>query len=84
MPHHHVQHVQNMGPNLFTCNENIAYVMPHVTTHAWTSCVHRAAHACRQAPCPYVNIAHLKLLMDMPFEPAKYIYQNQPPHILAP
>ena len=81
MPHHHAQHVQNMGPNLFTCNENSAYVMPHVTTCALTSCVHHAAHACRQATCPY---AHLKLLMDMLFARAKYIYQNQPPPILAP
>ena len=38
-----------MGPNLFTQNENIAYVMPHGTAHAVTSCAHCAAHACRQA-----------------------------------
>ena len=36
-----------MGPNLFTDNENSAYVMPPVTAHAVTSCVHRAA--CTQA-----------------------------------
>ena len=42
MPHHHVQHAQNMGPNLFARNENIAYVMPGGTTCAVTSyaCVH--------------------------------------------
>ena len=34
-----------MGPILFAHNENIAYVMPHVTAHAMTSCVH---HMVRQ------------------------------------
>ena len=71
MPHHHVQHTQNMGPNLFAHNGNSAYIMPHVTTHAVTSCAHCAVHARRQAGCPYVNVAHQKLLMDMPFAPAK-------------
>ena len=52
MPHHHTQHVQNVGPNLFVRNENSVYVMPHVTTHAVTSCVHRAAHTRRQASRP--------------------------------
>ena len=32
-----------MGPNLFACNENIAYVMPNVTTCAVTSCAHHTA-----------------------------------------
>ena len=45
--------------------------MPHVTTHAVTSCVHHAAHACRQAGCPYVNMPCQKLLMDMLFAPAE-------------
>ena len=53
------------------CNENSAYVMPHVTTHAVTSCVHRAAHTCRQAGHPYVNVACQKLLMDTLFMPAE-------------
>ena len=66
-----MQHMQNVGPNLFTRNENSAYVMPRVTTHAVTSCVHHAAHAGRQASCPYVNVACQKLLMDMLFTPAK-------------
>ena len=70
MPHHHAQHVQNVGPNLFVHNENSAYVMPCVTLHAVTSCVHHMACACRQASCPYVYMAHQKLLMDMPFMPA--------------
>ena len=47
-----------------------AYVMPHVTAHAVTSCTHCAVHACRQTGCPYVNVAHQKLLMDMLFAPA--------------
>ena len=40
MPCHHVQHVQNLGPNLFMHNENIAHIMPHGTAHAMTSCTH--------------------------------------------
>ena len=52
MPHHHVQHMQNVGPNLFARNENGAYVMPRVTANAVTSCTYRAACACRQAGCP--------------------------------
>ena len=60
-----------MGPNLSMCNENSAYVMPCVTTCAMMSCVHHAVHTHRQASCTYVNMAHQKLLMDMPFAPAK-------------
>ena len=60
-----------MGPNLFVCNENNAYIMPHVTTHAVTSCMHCTVHACRQAGHPYVYVAHQKLLMDRPFVPAE-------------
>ena len=71
MPCHHAQPTQNVGPNLFTQNENSAYIMPHVTTCAVTSCVHCMAHACRQAGHPYVNMAHQKLLMDTPFMPAE-------------
>ena len=60
-----------MGPNLFARNENSAYVMPHVTAHAVTSCVHHVACTCRQAGHPYINMACQKLLMDMPCAPAK-------------
>ena len=66
-----MQHMQNVGPNLFMHNENSAYVMPHVTAHAVTSCVHCAVHACRQAGLPYVNVVCHELLMDMPFMPAE-------------
>ena len=66
-----MQHAQNMEPNLFVRNENCDYVMPCVTTCAVTSCAYRAVHACRQAGHPYVNTVHQKLLMDMPFTPAK-------------
>ena len=52
-------------------NENNAYVMPHVTAHAVTSCAHHAMHAHRQAGHPYVSIMHQKFLMHMPFAPAK-------------
>ena len=41
-----------MGPTLFVHNENSAYIMPCVTTHAVTSCAHHAVHACRQAGHP--------------------------------
>ena len=71
MPRHHVQHAQNVGPNLFVHNENSAYIMPCVTTCAVMSCSHCAAHARRQASCPYVNVANQKLLMDMPLTPAE-------------
>ena len=49
MPCHHVQHTQNVGPNLVVRNENSSYVMPRVTAHAVMSFMHHAAHACRQA-----------------------------------
>ena len=71
MPRHHTQHVQNMGHNLFTCSQNSAYIMPHVTAHAVTSCAHCVVHTCRQASHPYINVACQKLLMDMPCAPAK-------------
>ena len=60
-----------MGPNLFTRYENSAFVIPHVTACAVMSCTHHMMHAQRQAGCPYVNVAHQKLLMDMPFMPAE-------------
>ena len=60
-----------MGPNLFACNENSAYVMPHVTTCAVTSCAHCMAHARRQASHPYENVVCQKLLMDTLFAPAE-------------
>ena len=53
------------------CNENSAYVMPHVTTCAVMSCIHCVAHTCRQAGHPYVNVVRQKLLMDMSFVPAE-------------
>ena len=56
MPHHHMQHAENVGPILFTRNENIAHVMPHVTAHAVMSCAHHVVHACRQANQP--NYTH--------------------------
>ena len=55
MPCHHVQHARNVGPILFVRNENIAHVMPRVTAHAVTSCVHRAA---RHAGKPAALIIH--------------------------
>ena len=43
MPCHHMQHAQNVGPILFTHNENIVLVMPCVTACAMISCPHRTA-----------------------------------------
>ena len=57
MSWHHVQHMQNMGPSLFVCRENSAYVITCVTACAVMSCAHFAAHACRQASSPYENVA---------------------------
>ena len=62
---------ENMGPNLFTHNENSAYIMPRVTTRAVTSCTHCVAHAHRQAATPMYNVAHQELLMNMPFVQAE-------------
>ena len=85
MPHHHVQHMQNLGPNLFACNENCAHVMPHVTAHAVMSCTRCVAHALRQASHPYVNVACQKLLMDMLFAPAKlYLRKLTTSHFSTP
>ena len=52
MPRHHVQHEQNVGPILFARNENIAHIMPHVT-----SC---AVHIARRAHTgkPAAQIIH--------------------------
>ena len=52
MPCHHMQHVQNVGPNLFACNEKIAHVMPRDTAHAVMSCAHHTACVHRQAGHP--------------------------------
>ena len=50
MPHHHMPHTRNAGPNLFACNQNSAFIMPHVTTHAVMSCMHHASLCKRGAP----------------------------------
>ena len=81
MPHHHMQHVSNVGPNLLTHNENRAYVMPGVTADAVMSCMHCMAHTCRQASHPYENMACQKLLVDMPFMPAElYLIKSTTSH----
>ena len=56
---------------IYLCNEDSAYIMPCVTAHAVTSCMHHTAYACRQASCPNENVVHQKLLMDTLFMPAK-------------
>ena len=49
MPHHHVQHAQNVGPILFARNENIVHIMPCVTAHAVMSSAHCAVCARKPA-----------------------------------
>ena len=71
MPYHNMEHAQNMGPNLFACNENHAYIMPGDTACAVMSCAHHAVHAHRQAGRPDINVACQKILMDMLFAPAE-------------
>ena len=76
MPCHHMQHMQNMVPNLFVHNENSAYVMPHVTAHAVMSCVHCAAHACWQAGCPMYTWQARNYLWMCDLHQPSDIYQN--------
>ena len=45
--------------------------MPHVIAHAMTSHMHHAAHACRQVGCPCDFMASHKLIICLPFMPAK-------------
>ena len=84
MPCHHMQYVQNVGPNLFTCNENSAYVMPRVTACAVTSYAHHAAHACRQASHPMYKWHTWNDLWMYHLRKLNNIYQDYLPHILAP
>ena len=65
-----MQHARNVGSNLFSHNENIAYVMPHGIAHAVMSCAHRVAHSQASWP-PYVYVACRELLMDMQFMQAE-------------
>ena len=76
MPHHHMQHAQNVGPILFTRNENIAHVMPHVTARAVTSCAHHAAHTRRQASHPNYTWHARKYLWTCHLWKPNYIYQK--------
>ena len=64
MPHHHAQHVCNVGPILFAC---------HATCYRTCSDVMRTScGAGTQASWPpYVYMASQKLLMDVTFAPAK-------------
>ena len=71
MLHHHTQHMQNMGSNLFACNENIC--LCHAMWYCMCSDVLgtlRGMHTQASWP-PYVYVACQELLMDMPFAQAK-------------
>ena len=83
MPCHHMQHARNMGPNLFACKENSAYIMPRVTTHAVMSCMHRAVHAHRQAGCPMYMCCARNYLWTCCLHQLNYIYQKYLPHIFG-
>ena len=71
-----MQHAQNVWPNLFMCNENIAYIMPCGTACAVTSCVHRAAHARRQAGHPMYMWHARNYLWACRWRKLNDIYQN--------
>ena len=45
--------------------------MPHVIVHAMMSCAHCMVHACRQAGHLYDFMACNKLIICLPFAPAK-------------
>ena len=76
MPHHHAQHVQDMGPNLFAHNENSAYVMPHVTTHAVMSYAHHVVCTHRQAGDPMYMWCARNYLWTCRSQKPNNIYQN--------
>ena len=76
MPHPHVQHAQNVGPNLFVRNENIAHIMPHGTAHAMMSCAHHAVHAHRQAGHPMYMWHARNYLWTCCSHKLNCIYQN--------
>ena len=76
MPHHHMQHARNVGPNLFAHNENIAYIMPRGTAHAVMSCAHHAVHACSQAGHPMYIWHARNYLWTCRLHKPNDIYQN--------
>ena len=76
MPHHHVQHVRNVGPNLFMHNENIAHIMPHGTTCAMMSCAYCVAWARRQASHPMYMWHAKNYLWTCRLRKLNDIYQN--------
>ena len=69
MPHHHMQHVQNVGPNLFVRNENITHVMRCGTRCNDVMHSSHGAHMQASQP-PYVYMVCQELLMDVPFAQA--------------
>ena len=84
MPHHQAQHARNVEPNLFARNEKIAYVMPHGTAHAVTSCAHHAVHAHRHAGHPMYTWHPRNYLWMCHSRKPNDIYQNLLYQILAP
>ena len=62
-------------------DENSAYVMPHVTSHAVMSCMHHMAQTCKKPGHSYVKVVHKKLLMDTLFVPAElYVTKSTASH----
>ena len=84
MPHHHVQHMQNMGPNLLVHNENIDHIMPRGTARVMMSCAHHVACSCRQAGHPMYTWRARNNLWTCHLHKLNDIYQKYLPHILAP
>ena len=65
-----------MGPNLFACNENIAYAMPCGTAHAVTSYAHHMACARQQAGHPMYMWHARKYLWMCRSRRLNNIYEN--------
>ena len=74
-----MQHARNVGPILFACNENIAYIMPRGTVHAVTSCMHCTARAHRQVMGVLFTQAkqHLRKLTASQFSTLNVDFANQ-------
>ena len=57
MPHHHMQHMRNVGPILFTRNESIVHIMPHVTTLREVRALPTSCHMLPHVECRHAHTA---------------------------
>ena len=69
MPHHHIQHMQTMGPYLFAHNES----PHHATWYCTCNDLMHASHGVHMQASwsPYVYVVHQELLMDVSFTQAE-------------